>query len=209
MEPQLCLNCQSPIAPKEGKRAKKYCNDNCRAAHWSKAHPRKGQEGWKKKYEELKKAYEELMAQVNSQSLQRISQGVRDLPTGSFGRAAEKTKGRSDMEGLASLDGLSGNNLRTDGGIEGAVFYELKPPKTPPQERVAPFAQPPVSKEKPAAGNKKVEKGYRTFTLEIGRADKKDKLTALSEEIGSSTKLHDNDKYKLGNAIDKRLSELK
>jgi hypothetical protein len=36
----LCLNCQKEVEPKEGKRAKKYCSDTCRATHYQKTHPK-------------------------------------------------------------------------------------------------------------------------------------------------------------------------
>lgn len=31
-----CLNCTKELEPKEGKREKKFCNDNCRASYYSK-----------------------------------------------------------------------------------------------------------------------------------------------------------------------------
>jgi hypothetical protein len=35
-----CLNCQKEVVPKEGKRAKKFCSDPCRAAYYQKHKPK-------------------------------------------------------------------------------------------------------------------------------------------------------------------------
>lgn len=61
-----CLNCQKEITQKEGKRAKKFCNDICRATYWQKKN--KGKEPKYvlfKTFKEMQEKLNKAMAEAN------------------------------------------------------------------------------------------------------------------------------------------------
>lgn len=55
-----CLNCGKELTHIEGRRKKKYCNDNCRQAYWQKTHKKEA------KFKKLPiEEYDNLMKIVN------------------------------------------------------------------------------------------------------------------------------------------------
>jgi endogenous inhibitor of DNA gyrase (YacG/DUF329 family) len=61
----LCLNCQKEVEPKEGKRAKKYCSDSCRATFYQKNRP-KGEKKYvlMKTHKDLEEKYKSVVQEL-------------------------------------------------------------------------------------------------------------------------------------------------
>ena len=64
-----CLNCQKELIHPEGRRPKKYCNDNCKAEHWRKTHKGKGKFVNRDRYEKLRLELEALKANSTQSSV--------------------------------------------------------------------------------------------------------------------------------------------
>ncbi len=83
-----CINCQKELVHPEGRRPKKYCNDNCKAEHWRKTHKGKGKFVNRDRYEKLQAELAELkLASISGENVSTdIAAKVKEI------KAAESPK---------------------------------------------------------------------------------------------------------------------
>lgn len=68
MEKQQCLHCGTEVPQKEGRRQRKFCDNNgkCRVAYFHKTHPKEKKYVLKERYEELKLEYHKVLTRLHS-----------------------------------------------------------------------------------------------------------------------------------------------
>jgi endogenous inhibitor of DNA gyrase (YacG/DUF329 family) len=197
MEKQKCINCGKEVPQKEGRRQRKFCDNNgkCRVAYFHKTHPKEKKYVLKERDEAVVKERDELKAQLNMMQKFAYLELTKDnsmFNEENVGKSVTVTlEGGAHYNGVAkdAYDGLPlpkdyidepkfGYVTPESNEVKPLVFKGKEPKeavKKPAKKDRLPVAVDRMLQDIPVEDRPVREKGESGFTYSIRLAEYKDK----------------------------------